>query len=353
MNARCLLRTPRSPKRLGTGGYKFAKIEDMNKKALARPKRLRLAKSGAAYLSLLLTVAIWGIAAPVIKVTLEAVPPFTFLFLRFFLNTILITPFFLLYLKRHPLRMGELPHLTTLTLAGTTLTLSLIFLGIDRTSSLDASLLTATAPLFIILGGVLFLKEKMDYKEKIGLGLALLGVSLTVIQPLLEGGTVSSANLLGNLLLISSNLTWTFFTLFSRLDVREHSPFKITAFSFILGFLTFIPLAFLENPLFLSSIFHLPSSAWAGVIYMSVLSSITAYLLYEFSLEYLQAHQAALILYLQPVFTAPLAFLWLEEKITFPFIVGAALIASGVALTYKRERLSLGRRIISHLKLHR
>jgi drug/metabolite transporter (DMT)-like permease len=43
--------------------------------------------------------------------------------------------------------------------------------------------------------------------------------------------------------------------------------------------------------------------------------------------------------YLQPVIAAPIAVVWLGEKVTLPFIAGAAIIAIGVGIAeYKRSK---------------
>ena len=296
-----------------------------------------------AYLALLTTAVIWGVAGPVIKVTLEGIGPFSFLALRFLINAIVIAPFFYLHLKKHPIKWNDLPRLSILTLLGTTTTLALIFLGLERTTALDATLIIATVPLFIVIGGslicikgVVCLRETVTRLEKIGLAIALTGVGITVLQPLLEQGLLTSENLVGNLLILASNITWAAFTIGSKEDFRRHSPFLITAFSFIFGFLTFIPLAFLENPDLLVTVSRLPSATWAGVFYMSLLSSIIAYLTYAWGLSKIEASEAALFLYLEPLFAAPFAYLWLGEVITPTFLLGAAVIATGVILTEYR-----------------
>jgi len=314
-----------------------------------------MSKRTLAYLSLLTTVAIWGIAGPVIKVTLHDLQPFTFLALRFFINTIVISPILFLYLKRlktqstnHPIiQLSDIPRLFFLTLLGTTSTLALIFFGMDRTSALDATLISATAPLFIVIGGslvcikgVVCLKETVTQWEKIGLTIALAGVGITILQPFLEQGIFAKGNLLGNLLVFASNFTWAAFTLFAKEDFRRYTPFLITASSFIFGFFTFLPLALLENPNLLNTIYHLPLTACLGVLYMSLFSSVVAYFTYAWGVEKIEASKAALFLYLQPLFAAPFAYLWLGEKITPAFILGAAVIATGVVLTESRPRIA-------------
>lgn len=293
-----------------------------------------------AYLALLTTVAIWGVAGPVIKVTLRGITPFSFLALRFLINAVLISPFLLLYLRSHPLKWKDFTRLSLLTILGTTATLSLIFLGLERTTALDAVLIIATAPLFIVLAGAIFLKEKITKLEKFGLSLALLGISITVIQPLLERGILAQENLVGNLLILASNIVWTAFTITSKEDFRRHTPFLITSFSFVLGFLTFIPLAFLENPNLLLAVSRLPLATLLGVLYMSILSSIVAYFTYAWGLSKIEASEAALFLYLEPIFAAPFAYLWLGETVTPVFLLGAVVIAAGVILTEYRPAVT-------------
>jgi drug/metabolite transporter (DMT)-like permease len=302
-----------------------------------------------AYLAMLVTAAIWAIAGPVIKVTLQDVPPFTFLALRFLINTIVISPILWLYLRKHPREIprsaGEVGRLFLLTLLGTTLTLALIFLGIDRTTAIDATLIIATTPIFIVLGGslicikgVVCLREKVTRLEKIGLAVAVLGVGVTVVQPLLESGIFASENLIGNFLVLISNLTWTGFTLLSKETYRRFSPFLVTAASFIFGFLTFLPLALIEGSNLLTIVYQLPTTAILGVLYMSLLSSIVAYFTYAWGVSKIEASEAALFLYLEPIIAAPFAYWWLGEKITTTFLIGAAVIAAGVIITEYRPR---------------
>ncbi len=295
-----------------------------------------------AYAALIITVVIWGVAGPVIKATFnEGLTPFTFLTLRFLLNVLIISPILFFYLKRHPIRWRDTPRLFLLTFLGTTLTLTLIFLGLEKTTALDAVLIIATAPIFIVVAGAIFLKEKITSLEKVGLMVALTGVGITIIQPLLERGLFAQENLVGNLLILASNITWTAFTIISKEDLKRHSPFLITGSAFIFGLLTFIPLAIIENPNLIETVRNLGPSAWAGVFYMSVFSSIVAYFAYNWGLSKIEASEAALFLYLEPVFAAPLAYIWLGEAITPTFLIGATVIAAGVILTeYRPPRVA-------------
>lgn len=295
-----------------------------------------------AYLLLILTAAIWGVAAPVIKVTVAVLPPFTFLFWRFLLTSLIFLPFFLWRVKKEKETLTSLLPLIPLGFLGVPATLVFVFLGFERTSAMDGVVIATLAPIFIIIGGVLFLKEKVNRMEQIGLILAVAGTITIVAQPLLENGLFASQNLTGNLLILVSNFIWTAYVLTSKEEFKRHSPFIITAVSFFVGLVTILPLVLLEQQ---ENIFNFQSlvverSAFWGLAYMTILSSVVAYFTFQWGLSLIEASEATLFAYLQPIFAAPVALFWLGEKISFPFLLGAAIITLGVLLTEYRPRVA-------------
>jgi drug/metabolite transporter (DMT)-like permease len=294
-----------------------------------------------AYLALLLTAAIWGIAGPVIKYTLYFLPPFTFLFYRFLMVSLFSLPFLLYLWKKSQINLSDLPKLFLLGLMSTTINLSLIFLGFERTTALDGTLLSSITPIFIVIGGALLFKDKVTKLEKVGLLVVLFGALITVIQPLLEKGAFAQENLLGNLLILIAGLQWTAYVLLAKDDLKRHSPLVLTVSAGLVGLLTFLPLACLEQGgLILESNWLNPNAFW-GVFYMAILSYLLAYFLYNFGISKIEVSEAAIFSYLQPVFAAPFAVFWLKETITFPFLLGAGIIFLGVVLSeYRPNRFA-------------
>lgn len=290
-------------------------------------------KHTLALLALFITSAIWGISGPIIKYTLKFVSPFTFLFFRFLIASFCIFPFFTRKIRRG-IKWKDFPKLLALSFLGQTLTLSLIFLGFERTTALEGSLISALAPIFIIFGGALFLKEKITRQEKLGLGLTLLGTLFLIGEPLLEQGFAARKHLLGNFLVFSSNITWAVFTLWSKELFLKYRPLALTAFSFIFALFTFFPLMLFEQPSITT--FRLP--AVLGILYMGLLGSTVAFFTYTFGLSKIEASEATVFTYLQPLFAAPLAILLLSEKIAPLFLVGAGVVAVGVFLSEYKGR---------------
>ena len=298
-----------------------------------------MTKRAKAYLCLMTTTIIWGISPPIIKYTLNFVNPIEFLAIRFIIVCIIILPIFIIKLKKQPFKLKDLPMLSLVAICGTTLTLGFLFWGLSLTTSLDAAVLASINPLLIVIGGAIFLKEIITKQEKIGLAFAFFGTLIAVVSPLINGSkALHSENIIGNLLIFISNLTWVSYSLFSKKFSKKYSSFNITAFSFFIGLITFTPLLIYQKLSMPEQFFYLPSQAIPGILYMSLFGSVIAYFTYTYGFSLIEASEATLFTYLQPIFTVPLAIIWLKEIVSNSFIVGAIFIVIGVFLTEYRPR---------------
>lgn len=297
-------------------------------------------KRATAYLLLLLSSIIWGVAGPVIKYTLDFLPPFNFLFWRFIITSLVTLPIFIWYIKKHPIKLAWLPHLVVLGILATTINLSFVFLGFDRTSAIEGTLLGAMSPIFVAIGGIVFLKEKVTRRELVGIALAVGGTVFTVLEPLIAAGFLGREAALGNFFMLLYGFSWMIYVLlakrWAKLGMR---PFHITAAAFFVGPPTFLPAALIERG-GIFPVWTIDKTALAGLLYMSILSSLVAYTAYQVGLWIIEASEADVFNYLHPIWAAPFALIWLGEHITPTFLIGTFLIASGVAIAEYRSGLS-------------
>lgn len=286
-----------------------------------------------AYLALLTTAVIWGLAPPVIKYTLKFLSPVSFLFYRFLIASILIALPLLLKLRRaKPNKKDLLLYLFLGFLAGP-LNLLLLFWGIEKTTASDASLISIISPILIILGGAFFLKEKVTKTERIGIAVTVVGTILAIIQPFWENKAGAGTYLFGNSLVFLGTVIWVIFTLLAKKN-RQLDPFILSSSSFVVGLIVLLPITYHLSPLTLPAL--------PGLIFMSVFSSIVAYFAYTYGLSKIEASEATLFTYLQPLFAVPASVAFLHEKLTLPFLSGAILIIIGVFVCEQRGKLFSG-----------
>ncbi|MEJ2441574.1 MAG: DMT family transporter, partial [Patescibacteria group bacterium] len=195
-----------------------------------------------AYFYLVLVAVIWGIASPVIKHTLQGISSLPFLTYRFALSSAVAIPTFLLAGIHIPKLKETLPYVLLYGFLVSTVALGLLFLGLEKTTVLDMTLITAVGPLLIALAGVVFLKEHITSREKVGMALAFSGSFVMLMEPLFNNGA-NLSRLSGNILVILYLLINTLAVVIVKKLLRSQvSPLTLTNTSFMVGFLTMLPI---------------------------------------------------------------------------------------------------------------
>lgn len=297
------------------------------------------------YLALLLSSVIWGINFVVAKITLQEIPPFSLAFLRFFIASIALAPFFLVEAKKVQVKKEDLLPLTAAGVFIITLNIAFFFEGIVRTTAIEASVLTLIIPMISILLGWWFLKEKVYLLNLLGIIIGFVGTIIIIGLPQVLEGSYSYRSFIGNLLIILASVSFVIGAVFSRKMLKKYPSLTVTAVAFLIGSITFLPPAtkeYFQNPLWVNQVTIL---GILGLTYMVLLSSISAYFLFEWGLAKTSVAKADLFQYIQPFVAASLAIPLLGETLSFPFLIGTLLIAVGVYLgTFAKE---------AHHKIHR
>lgn len=293
-----------------------------------------------AYILLLIVAVIWGIAGPVIKLTLKGLPPDIFLLYRFFISSSVAVVIFIFTGIKFPKEPKLIRDILVYGFFNSIVTLGLLFWGIDKTSLLDMSLISLFGPILIILAGAIFLKDYITVKEKVGITIAFIGSALLIIEPLLKNHNGKSG-FWGNLLILASLLSSAFCAvILKKLLRRNVSPSLLANIAFLLGFLVLFPFAmakygFVES---FSIIKNAPFPYHLGVIYMAVFSGTIAYILSNIGQKTIELSEAALFAYLNPIFSAIIAITVLGDKLTNPVIIGSVIVFFGVVIAEMKKR---------------
>lgn len=284
------------------------------------------------FFALFLAHVIWGGNFIVAKVTLQEFPPSSLAFLRFFLATLLLTPFFLTETKKIKIKREDLPLLVGTGIAIITLNITFFFAGITKTSAINASVLTLTIPMLSVLLGWIFLKETIYFVNILGLITALIGAIIIIGIPQIFLGTVTPTAIFGNVLIFLASVSFVIGAIISRNLLKKYPSLIVTGVAFLVGAITFIIPAGLElkqNPNWFLNVSIL---GIFGLIYMTLLSSISSYFLFEWGLAKTSVSKADFFQYIEPIVAATLAVLILGEKANITFFSGTILIIAGVIL---------------------
>jgi drug/metabolite transporter (DMT)-like permease len=291
-----------------------------------------------AYIALILNSLIWGLALPIVKLGFnQGLSPTFFLFSRFFLALLFSLPilFFILKSKsiRSQINLQNIATIIALELLGTFLALFLLYEGVAHTSAIASSLIAITWPIFVILGGIFIFKEKEEKNEWAGLILAITGTAVLVISPLFTNGFKVGGSTTGNLLIIGQNVAIAAYYLLAKKFYKNLNKWLVTHISFWVGTVSFGIVLFLQNGF---TIPILTPISLIAILYMAILGSIVALTLYLIGQENIEASEASLFTYTQPLFALPFAIIFLGESISSIQILASILILTGVIVAEKR-----------------
>ena len=308
----------------------------------------------------LFTNLIWAAAGPVVKLTVEYLPPIEFLFYRFLVTCVVILPVVIWELNKTKANLKDLPSLITLGLLGYG-SLYFLFEGYKYTTVIDGTIIGVLAPVIVAWAGQYFYGDKISTRYKVGVILAVLGTTVVVIEPALshsQTDTQFGERIYGNLLIVIYSVFYALYLvlskeimgqnssklnrLLSKIGIKKNShtfsPFMHTAISFFvaLGFFTILFFVqVVKNPTEAISAAHIMEfnhTALYGLLYMALISGLTAYSLMNWALKRSTVSYSAVFAYLSPVFTLPFAYFMLGEVPTIPALVGSSIIGAGVVI---------------------
>lgn len=302
-----------------------------------------------AYIYLIITIIVWGVAGPVIKDTLKFFDPIDFLTYRFLLSCLILIPLVIITQPHSFKIVNTFSSKDWFILAlsgvlGSSVQLGLLFWGMDYTTSIESTLIESASTVLVALAGYYFLKEHLTQREKYGLFIAFFGSILIVLEPLLDTGVAFTRHLFGNIIVMGAQFAWVAYVILTKTQLRHRiSPLFLTMTTFVFGFISMSILTFLtKSPGEIVSLFtSAPLQAHLGVIYMATFSGALAYWLYQKASKTIEVSEANIFLYLMPLVATPIGYFWLHEPITLSFVIGSLIIAIGVYLAEtKKKRLS-------------
>ncbi len=284
-----------------------------------------------AYLGLGLTVVLWGASFVALKVLLHELGPAALTVVRFAIG---ITVLAVVSAARRQLqapRARDLPWIALLGFLGITFHQWLQATGLQTSSATVTSWIVATIPVFVALLGWLVLGERLGWWRVAGIALAAVGVTVVVSNGDLGGLLAGTTGTPGDILIAISAVNWAVFTILSkRFMQRKESLRPVTMMLYVMGFGWAFSLVWLGTAGGGQAIFHLSASGWRAMAFLGIGCSGLAYLFWYDALDHIDATQAGVFLYLEPLVTVAIAWPLLGEPISGAMVVGGAAILAGV-----------------------
>ena len=279
----------------------------------------------------LTAASIWGGMYVVSDIVLTTIPPFTLLTIRLLLGLLVLG---LMLLRRRAATGFHLPsRKETLTLLGVGLlgfgvSVGAQFVGTDKSTAINGSLVTSSSPAFILLFAVIILGEKLSVRRVAAVLVATIGV-IVIIDP--AKADFSSETFAGDLALSVAAVTWGLYSVLVRRVSRQFDTLTLTSFAFCGGLLLTVPASLLE--LSVQPVGEVTFGIVLGILYLGVISTAGAMWFWNRAFSLVDASVASLFFFAQPLVGTLLSVMILHQPFTSNHWVGTAFIAVGLLLS--------------------
>ncbi len=278
-------------------------------------------------LALIITNIIWGASSPIFKFALENIPPFVLASIRFLGAALIFFPFAIA--KWQKITFSEFIQILLIGFFCVSVNISFFFLGLEKTTSINAPIIASSGPVFIYILSLIFLGEKPNLKILRGLLISLIGVLLIIFCPVIfDGKEFAAGQIEGNLFFLIATLGSVIGTLIGKNVLDKVNPVLVSFISFFFGGLTFLP--FTKTELAKWSFSNLNYQGFIGIVFGVFLCSALAYFLYYFGISKVKAQEVGVFAYIDPVAAVIIAIPLLNEYPNIYFFIGTFLVFVGI-----------------------
>ncbi len=206
----------------------------------------------------------------------------------------------------------------------------LFVLSLRYGSAIDISIIMTLPPMFVILMGILFERQRPALLEYLGVLLSFAGAVIVIVA---GGGEDSGAsnNFLGDFLAVLSTICFAFYLVILEGPSHKYSPLSLLRWVFLFAAIPGLCLLpGLESMPLLKSAAFVP---WLEIGFILLGPTFLAYFLVQPGIRDIGSELASLYQYLLPVIAAISAVLMGLERLLWPQVLAMLVIVAGMILT--------------------
>jgi drug/metabolite transporter (DMT)-like permease len=283
-----------------------------------------------AYPMLLLPPLLWSSLIVTGRAVIGEVPPASLTFWTWFVAGLAMLPLSLrTVMSRRRAIAAEFFTLLGFAVLGVAAFQGLYYAGLERTSAVNAALLSPTLPVLIACVAWLFADERLAPVQFAGAILALAGAAWISVGG--EWRLLFALELgIGEMLILAANLCISGYTVMLRKTPSTLPPLAFMTVIALLGSAVLLPFYVVEA--LVDPRPALPLAHGVAILYIGIVTYDLAYVVWNISVARHGANTTGFFMYLIPVFGTLLAVLFLKEAVAAHHGAGMALIFAGILL---------------------
>lgn len=195
-------------------------------------------------------------------------------------------------------------------------------------TSLSALINGLTPVLTVLLANIFLEDERITFNKILAVILGLVGFSILFVPAILQN--TFSFDTVGIILCFIGAILYAIGAIYARKYMPKSAPLVAPTLQMLTTLIYLVPLAFIfESPL---EAIHAPLSAWGAIVAVSILGTMLAFIMYHRIVNKYGATILSMSTFLLPIFGTIIGVIFLNEDLSFNFILASLLILSGIGV---------------------
>lgn len=269
------------------------------------------------------TVIIWAANSAIVKATVDTVAPLPYVFVRFLIVVVIAFGWYAIHGPIPRIPREDLKWFLLTGLSGYAIYNALFTAGLKYTTVFSSAVMISIAPLLTSAIAALLKIERARWIQWGGLIVSSLGIGLFVWDKLRENDPTR-----GDILGLIAALSFAVYSLATRPIVQRHGSLMVSAWSTLLGLVMITPFAI---PSLIDQDWGAVGVAgWSAMFYSAAISMLLGYTIWGWAIQRTSVARTVPFLYLIPILSGVISYLFLDESFTVLKIVAAVIVFAGV-----------------------
>lgn len=194
---------------------------------------------------------------------------------------------------------------------------------------IDISIIMTIPPVFVILIGVIFQRQRPSLIEYLGVIVSFVGAAIVILDN--NGGKAGSDNIMGNILAVLSTICYAIYLVILEKPSKTYKPLSLLRWVFLFAA---IPALFLVPGMQTMPIVHTAEAIpWLEIGFILLCPTFIAYFLVQPAIKSIGSELVSLYQYLIPVFATISAVIMGIDHLKWVQVLAMAVIIGGMVLT--------------------
>lgn len=238
------------------------------------------------------------------------------------------------FFKKQKIERGDFWKLAIAGLLGVSINQTLLVTGLNYASSINASVIMTSNPMFVMLISALVLRQSITWLKVLGIAIGAVG-TITIIA---TSGHVSfhSDYFLGDTIILVNAVMYALYLVWVTPLMKKYDSFTVMYWMFVFGsvFVSIFGFSWVKDVNFA----QLTPQIWLALFFVIVGATFLTYLLNIYGLQHVSPTTVSIYIYIQPLLASLLTLFLAGESIGVVKIISMCLVFVGVYLVSKSPK---------------